>query len=328
MPHDVLLWIVFAVTIPTMLWIDLRVVNKKSHEVKLKEALIWSGVWIALSLLFAVLILVWDSSEKSLQFLTGYVIEKSLSVDNLFVFLLIFSYFKVPAAYQHKVLQWGIIGALIMRAVLIAFGVALVSNLHWVIFIFGAFLVFSGIKMALGKDQDVDPSKNMVVRLFKKRLKTTDEYQDDAFWVRHAGKLVFTPLILVVIAIEVSDLIFAVDSIPAILAVSQDTFIVYSSNAFAILGLRALYFALAGIMPMFRFLHYGLSLVLVFIGAKMLSSEWYHMPTAIALGVVALLLLGSIGVSLLRRPPSDEFGGRGKALGTPEAASGQPGSPH
>ena len=309
MPHDALLWIIFGVAIVAMLYIDLRVVHRKPHAIHLKEALTWSGIWIGTSLLFAVAILVWDDSDKALQFLTGYVIEKSLSIDNLFVFLLIFTYFKVPSAYQHKVLEWGIIGALLFRAVLIVFGVALVSTFHWVLFIFGAFLVYSGIKMALAKDKDVDPGKNPVVRFFKRRLRTTEDYRADRFWVREGGRLLFTPLMIVVIAVEVSDLIFAVDSIPAVLAVSTDTFIVYSSNAFAILGLRALYFALAGLMPMFRFLHYGLSLVLVFIGAKMLISDWYEMPTAIALGVVALILAGAVGISVLRRSRGGELPG-------------------
>lgn len=282
-----------------MLALDLLVFHRKAHEVKLKEALIWSAVWIALSLVFNLIIYFTQGQEKALRFFTGYIIEKALSVDNLFVFLVIFSYFRVPASYQHRVLFWGILSAFIMRAIFIAAGITLIQKFHWTIYVFGIFLIITGIRMAFKKDEEVHPERNVVLKLFKKFMPVTTEYENEKFFVRKAGQLFATPLFVVLLIIETTDLIFAVDSIPAVLAITTDPFIVYSSNIFAILGLRALYFALAGIMQLFHYLHYGLSLILVFVGAKMLISEFYKIPIGWALSVVATILIFSILTSML-----------------------------
>ncbi len=294
------LWIGFNIFVIAMLALDLGVFHRRSHAVKIKEALIWSAVWIGLALLFNLGILIWSDANTALKFLTGYLIEKSLSVDNLFVFLMIFSYFQVPASYQHNVLFWGILGALIMRAIFIFAGVTLIAKFHWVIYIFGAFLIYSGIKMALAKDKEVHPERNPVLKLFKKIMPVTDDYVGNRFFVVQAGRRFATPLFIVLIVIETTDVMFALDSIPAILAITVDPFIVYSSNVFAILGLRALYFALAGIMGLFQYLHYGLSAILVFVGIKMIVAEFYKLPTAIALGVIAAILAISIIASMIR----------------------------
>jgi tellurite resistance protein TerC len=284
-----------------MLALDLGVFHKKTHAVPVKEAVIWSCVWITLALLFGVFIYV-DSDfgpQKALEFITGYVIEYSLSVDNIFVFILIFTYFAVDSRYQHKILFWGIIGALIMRAIFIFAGVALINRFHWIVLIFGGFLVFTGIRMLFTKETEVDPEKNPVVRFFRKFLPVTHETHGDKLFVRINHRLFATPLFLVLLIIETSDLIFAVDSIPAILAISQDTFIVYTSNIFAILGLRSLYFALAGIMGFFRFLKVGLAFVLSFVGLKMLLAYFhFEIPILVSLGAIILILLTSILASV------------------------------
>lgn len=283
-----------------MLALDLGVFNRKAHVVKIKEALIWSGVWISMALLFNVGIYYWLGPRPALEFLTAYLLEKSLSVDNIFVFLLIFTYFKVPALCQHKVLFWGILGALIMRAIFIAVGVTLIQQFHWIIYVFGAFLVFTGIKMAFQQDKEIHPEKNPVIKLFRRFLPVTQEYDEQSrFFVKKAGILHATPLFIALLVVETTDVIFAVDSIPAVLAITHDPFIVYTSNVFAILGLRALFFALAGIMEMFHYLHYGLAAILVFVGSKMVLTDLYKIPIGIALGVVAGILLLSVVASLM-----------------------------
>ncbi|MCG3116582.1 MAG: TerC family protein [Candidatus Manganitrophus sp. SA1] len=296
-------WILFNLFVLGMLALDLGVFHRKAHVVRLKEALGWSVVWICLALLFNLLIYFWLGPETALQFLAGYVIEKSLSVDNLFVFLLIFSYFSVPSIYQHKILFWGILGALIMRAIFIAAGITLIEKFHWMIYLFGGFLIITGIKMAFQKDKELDPEANPVLRLFRRFVPVTSEYHESRFWVIKEGKRWATPLFVVLLLVETTDVIFAVDSIPAILAVTRDPFIVYTSNVFAILGLRALYFALAGIMQLFHYLHYGLSLILVFVGTKMLISDIYKVPIGIALAVIAGILIVSVVASILRPRP-------------------------
>jgi tellurite resistance protein TerC len=282
-----------------MLVLDLGVFHRNTHTVKYQEALIWSAVWIAMAAIFAVVIYFWHGRTPSLEFVTGYVIELSLSVDNLFVFLLIFRYFQVPPGHQHKVLFWGILGALIMRAIFIAAGVGLIQRFHWIVYVFGAFLVYSGIKLFRQGEAEIHPEKNPVLRLFRRWVPVTKDYEGDKFFVRRTG-LFATPLLVVLVVVETTDLLFAVDSIPAILAITRDAFIVYTSNVFAILGLRSMYFALAGMMEMFRYLHYGLSVVLMFVGTKMMLSHYYEIPTAVALAAVAGILVLSVVVSVLR----------------------------
>ena len=295
----ILFWILFNVFVVAMLVLDLGVFHRRTHTVKFREALIWSVVWIVLAITFAVVIYFWHGRTPSLEFVTGYVIELSLSVDNLFVFLLIFRYFQVPPGHQHKVLFWGILGALIMRAIFIAAGVGLIQRFHWIVYVFGAFLVYSGVKLFRQGEAEIHPEKNPVLRLFRRWVPVTNDYEGDKFFVRRTG-LFATPLLVVLVVVETTDLLFAVDSIPAILAITRDAFIVYTSNVFAILGLRSMYFALAGMMEMFRYLHYGLSVVLVFVGAKMLLSHYYEVPTVVALGAVAGILLLSVAASLLK----------------------------
>jgi tellurite resistance protein TerC len=282
-----------------MLALDLGVFHKKSHRVPVKEAVIWSMVWVSLALLFCYIIFLKMGKIKALEFLTGYVIEYSLSVDNIFVFILIFSYFAVKAEYQHRVLFWGILGALVMRAIFIFAGVALINKFHWIVLVFGGFLVYSGIHMLFQKDAAVDPEKNGVVRFFRKFLPVSDSYHGDSLFVKQNHKLFATPLFLVLLVIESSDLIFAVDSIPAILAISHDRFIVYTSNIFAILGLRSLYFAVSGIMQYFRFLKVGLAFVLSFVGAKMLLAFFgieIHIVHSliVIIGIIALSVAASL----------------------------------
>ncbi len=280
-----------------MLVLDLGVFHRRAHTVKFREALAWSVVWIALAVIFAVVVFFWHGRTPALEFVTGYVIELSLSVDNLFVFLLIFRFFQVPPVHQHKVLFWGILGALIMRAVFIAAGVGLIQRFHWIVYVFGAFLVYSGIKLFFQEEAEIHPEKNPVLRLFRRFVPVTKDYEGNKFFVRRPG-LYATPLFVVLLVVETTDLLFAVDSIPAILAITRDAFIVYTSNVFAILGLRSMYFALAGMMEMFRYLHYGLSLVLVFVGAKMLLSHYLEIPTPVALAAVAGVLAISVIASV------------------------------
>ena len=299
MTHSLSWWVGFNILIFILIAIDLGLLHKKSHVISVKEALIWSAGWIFISLTFNVGIYFWFGYDSALQFLTGYLIEKSLSVDNIFVFAILFSYFKVPPEHQHKVLMWGILGALVMRGALIAIGTALITNFHWIIFVLGAFLVYTGIKMAVQKEISVHPEKNPVVNLAKKFIPISDDYDGDKFVTTVNGKKTFTPLLVVLLVVEVTDLMFAVDSIPAIFAITTDAFIVYTSNVFAILGLRALYFALSGVLNMFHYLKYGLGMVLSFVGTKMLISEFYIIPIPLALGAVAAILAISIVASIV-----------------------------
>ncbi len=299
MSSETWMWIGFNVVVFILLFLDLKVFHRKTHIIGVKESLLWSAFWIGLSLLFNLGIYFWRGSETALHFLTAYMVEKSLSVDNLFVFLLIFTYFAVPAVYQHKVLFWGILGAIVMRLAFILAGVAIVERFHWALYILGAFLVVAAIRLALRKDEKIDPGRNPVLRLFRRFFRVTEDYEGDRFVVRRAGLLMATPLLVVVLVVETTDIVFAVDSVPAVLGITLDRFIAYSSNVCAILGLRALYFALAGVMGMFRYLTYGLATVLFFIGVKMLIIDVYEMPVGIALGVVGAVLLISIVASLL-----------------------------
>jgi len=300
MPGSVWKWVIFNVFVLAMLALDLGVFHRKAHAVRMKEALAWSAVWIALALGYCLGIHFWLGQQKALEFLTGYLIEKSLSMDNLFVFLLLFSYFRVGGEYQHEVLFWGIVGALVMRAIFIAAGITLIQRFEWIIYVFGAVLIVSGFKMAIEKEKQIAPEKNLVLRLFRKIFPVTPEYEGKKFFLQRDGRRYATPLFVVLLVIETTDVIFAVDSIPAVLAISKDPFIVYTSNVFAILGLRALYFALAGVMGLFHLLHYGLSAILVFVGAKMILSAWHiEIPIGIALGVVGGVLALSVLASLI-----------------------------
>lgn len=295
-------WIGFHVFIFLVLALDLGVFNRKVHKVPLKEALAWVSAWITLAILFNLFVYFEFGKTKALEFLTGYVIEYSLSVDNIFVFILIFSYFGVPEKYQHKILFWGILGALIMRGIFIFAGVALINRFHWIILIFGAFLVVTGIRMLFRAEVQVDPEKNPVVRFSRRFLPVTSDYHGSSFFVKQDRKLSVTPLFLVLLVIESSDLIFAVDSIPAVLAISHDRFIVYTSNIFAILGLRSLYFAVSGIMGYFRYLKIGLAFVLAFVGFKMLASFFnFEIHILLSLGVIVTILLISILLSIIIR---------------------------
>lgn len=302
MPEHLLLWVVFNVFVLGILVLDLAVFHRKAHVVSLREALAWSCVWVSLALLFGLGIYLLRGGEKALEFITGYLIEWSLSVDNLFVFLVIFSYFAVPAIYQHRVLFWGILGALVLRALFIATGTALLSKFHWMIYVFGVFLIFTGIKLLFAGDEKIEPEKNPAVRLVRRFMKITPSFEGQRFFVRKDGMLWATPLFLVLVVVETTDVIFAVDSIPAIFAITLDPFIVYTSNVFAILGLRALFFLLAGVMGMFRFLKVGLSFVLCFVGVKMTIVDFHKIPIGISLGVVGTILLLSIVASLFARP--------------------------
>lgn len=300
METNILVWVAFNLFVVAMLALDLGVFHRRAHAIEIKEALIWSAVWIALALLFNVGVYFWYGTGKAVEFLTGYLIEKSLSVDNLFVFLMIFSYFGVESRFQHKVLFWGIVGALVMRAIFIAAGVTLIHKFHWIIYIFGAFLIFTGIRMAVRHNRAVHPEKNPVLKLFRRLMPVTQDFHEDKFLVKINGRRMVTPLVVVLLVVETTDVMFALDSIPAILAITLDPFIVYSSNVFAILGLRALYFALEGVMRLFEYLHYGLSAILVFVGIKMLLAEFYKIPVGVALGVVGGILLMSVLASMIR----------------------------
>lgn len=295
-----LYWTGFAIIIVIMLALDLGVFNRKAHTIKPKEALLTSFLWIAVSLAFNAAIFYTQGIDKGLEFLTGYLIEKSLSVDNIFVFVVIFSYFHTAQELQHKVLFWGILGALLMRGILIAVGSALIHDFEWIIYIFGAFLIFTAFKLATQNESGVHPEKNPIVNLFRKIMPVTREYEGAKFFTRASGKLVATPLVIVLIVVETTDLVFALDSIPAIFAITTDPFIVYTSNVFAILGLRALYFLLAGAMGTFRYLKIGLALVLGFVGVKMIIAALdVKIPIAVSLGVITVILAVSIVASLI-----------------------------
>ncbi len=292
-------WIGFHVFLLIALTLDLGVFHKDEHEIKFKEAITWSGVWLTLALIFNAGILYFKGPKPALEFLTGYLIEWSLSVDNLFVFLTIFSVFSVPPKQQHRVLFWGILGALAMRAVFIFAGIALLKEFHWIIYLFGGFLLFTGIKLAVVEHKEPDPKNHWLVRLAKRWLPFTDSYHDGKFMIWEKGKRLGTPLLLVLLIVEATDLIFAADSIPAILAITEDPFIVYTSNVFAILGLRSLYFALAGMMSLFTYLRYGLAGVLVFVGIKLCLTDVYKIPVTASLAVIAALLGVAIAYSIV-----------------------------
>ncbi|HSF39728.1 MAG TPA: TerC family protein [Thermoanaerobaculia bacterium] len=294
------LWAGFNLFILAMLALDLGVFHRKSHVVSIREATTWSLVWVALAMVFNAGLWYFRGSEPAIQFFTGYLIEKSLSVDNIFVIALLFSYFAVPPAYQHRVLFWGILGALVMRAAFIFAGAALLAKFHWIIYLFGAFLILTGLKMAIFRDAEIHPENNPLLKLVRRLIPVTNEYRKDHFFVREGGRLLATPLFLVLVLVESTDLVFAVDSIPAIFAVTNDPFLVYTSNVFAILGLRSLYFVLAGVMSKFVYLKLGLSGVLVFVGVKMTLIDLYKIPSPVSLGVIATILTASIVASLAK----------------------------
>ncbi len=304
-------WILFNLFALGMLALDLRVFHRPGHVIGFREAVGWSAMWISLAAAFAAIVLLWQGHQAALEFVTGYVLELSLSVDNLFVFLVIFRYFTVPEEQQHRVLFWGILGALVMRGIFIVAGVGLIHRFHWVLYGFGALLIYSGVRVCAMGEHQIDPSKNPVVSALRGWIPVTNEYAGGRFFVRGwQGKpgLYATPLLVVLAVIETTDILFAVDSIPAVLAITLNAFIVYTSNVFAILGLRSMYFAVAGLMKIFRFLHYGLAVVLILIGVKMLTSDYFPVRTLVTLGVVAGVLAVSIAASLLA-PKGDAQGG-------------------
>jgi tellurite resistance protein TerC len=292
-------WILFTLFIVAMLVLDLGVFHRKAHAVSKREALGWCSVWVGLAMAFDLGIYFWKGVQPGLEFFTGYLIEYSLSVDNIFVFLLIFSYFAVPDEYRHRVLFWGILGAIVMRLGFILAGAALLQRFHWMIYLFGGFLVFTGIKFIREKEMHVEPEKNPVLRLFRRYFPVTPNYEGQRFFVRQSSRWLATPLFVVLLIVESTDVVFAVDSIPAIFAITPDPFIVYTSNVFAILGLRSLYFLLAGVMGMFRYLKPALGIVLAFVGVKMLLSEIYKIPTGISLAVIAIILGVAVVTSIL-----------------------------
>ena len=293
------LWAGFILFVLVMLALDLGVFHRRAHEVSTREALAWSIVWIALALVFNAGIYHWFGRERALEFFTGYLIEKALSVDNLFVFLVLFNYFAVPAALRHRVLFWGILGALVMRALFIVAGTALIAAFHWVLYLFGAFLVFTGLKLLAARDEGIEPEHNPVLRLIRRVLPSVPEYHGACFALKLAGRWCATPLLAVLVMIEATDIVFALDSIPAVFAITRDPFIVFTSNIFAVLGLRALFFLLAGMLGRFRYLKVGLGLVLAFVGAKMLLADLVRVPIALSLGIIACLLGLSIALSML-----------------------------
>ena len=297
---NIWLWIGFNVFILAMLALDLGVFHRKAHTVSIKEASIWSIVWIALALTFNAGLYFFSGPEPALQFFTGYLIEKSLSVDNIFVFVLLFTYFAVPAAYQHRVLFWGVLGALVMRGVMIVLGAVLLDTFHWIIYLFGAFLIVTGVRMAFHQEAEVHPERNPLLKLVRLIFPVTHDYEHDRFVVRRAGQVLVTPLLLVLLVVETTDVIFALDSIPAIFAVTQNPFLVYTSNVFAILGLRSLYFVFANVMGRFLYLKLGLAVVLAFVGVKMVLADIFHIPTALSLGVIAVVLTVAIVASIMR----------------------------
>ncbi|HYI08189.1 MAG TPA: TerC family protein [Thermoanaerobaculia bacterium] len=293
------LWIIFSVFVLGMLALDLGVFNRKVHEVHFREALTWSIVWVALSMVFNWWIYHQFGKQKALEFLTGYLIEKALSVDNIFVFVVLFASFVVPKMYQHRVLFWGVIGAIVMRAIFIGLGAALVARFHWIMYLFGAILIFTGFKLMAEGDAEPHPEKNPLYKFARRLMPATPEYHGKAFTIIKDGRRYATPLLLVLIAIEATDVVFAVDSIPAIFAITTDPFIVYTSNIFAILGLRAMYFLLAGVIDKFHFLKYGLALVLLFVGVKMVIADWFHVPILASLAVIAGLLTVAVVASVI-----------------------------
>jgi len=301
-------WFIFNIGVLSLLVLDLVVLNRKNETVTVKSALWWSAFWIGLAGIFNIFIYYWKGKEPAMNFLTGYLIEESLSVDNLFVFMLIFNYFKVPSEYQRKVLFWGIIGALVLRAAFILVGVSLINNFHWTVYILGLFLVITGIKMITSQDKEVNPEKNPIINLVNRFMKVTKTYEGDRFFVKKEGIWFATPLFIVVLVVETTDVVFAADSIPAILAITTDSFIVYTSNVFALLGLRSLYFALAGLMTLFHYINYGLAVILSFIGIKLLISGFYEIDVKFALLFVAIVLIMSVIISVIFPKKEPLFG--------------------
>lgn len=300
-------FVIFNIFVVIMLALDLGVFNRKSHVIQVKEALGWSAFWIALALIFNVFIYFWLGLQLSLEFFTGFVLEKSLSVDNLFVFTVIFSYFQVPEKYQHKVLFWGVLGALIFRSIFIVGGVSLINRFEWAIYAFGAFLVFTGYRLARSGEEEIEIEDNRVLKLVKKFLPVTKQYHQDKFFIKENKKIMATPLFLVLLVIETTDIVFAIDSIPAILAISQDPFVVYTSNVFAILGLRSLYFALRALLGKFTYLKYGLAVILCFVGIKMLLHHYYKFPVLVSLAFIAIVLSISIYFSVRKSHKTNSY---------------------
>lgn len=300
MEHGPHFWIGFNLFVVVMLALDLGVFHRKSREISIRDALVWTVIWIVMAMCFAGLVYLWDGRYSAMEFLTGYVIEKSLSLDNIFVFALIFTYFRTPPEHQHKILFWGIIGALAMRAVFIFAGIVLLEKFHWMIYVFGGILIYTGVRIMLKKHRELRPDRNLFIRACMRYLRFTPELRGSKFFVRENGKLMATPLLLVLLVVETTDVMFAVDSIPAILAITSDSFIVYTSNVFAILGLRSLYFALAGMMDRFVYLQNGLSAILIFVGIKMLAAEYFEIPVGFALLAILLILGLSILLSFIR----------------------------
>jgi tellurite resistance protein TerC len=294
-------YVAFTAFVLAMLALDLGVFHRKAHVVTPKEAGMWVGIWMTLALLFATGLYIWSGADNALLFLTGYLIEQSLSVDNIFVIVMIFSYFRIPKQYEHRVLFWGILGALVMRAIFIGFGSLLIQKMSWILYVFGAFLIFTGGKMAVKRDDEFD-DQNLILRIARRYLRVSSEYDGQRFFTIRNGQRLATPLLPVLLVVEMTDLIFAVDSIPAIFAVTTDAFLVYTSNIFAILGLRSMYFLLSGIVHRFVYLQYGLAVILVFVGSKMVAADFVHVPTLVSLGVIILALGVSIVASLLRSP--------------------------
>jgi tellurite resistance protein TerC len=294
------LWIRFNFFVLAMLSIYLGIFHRKAHAISIKEASIWSLVWIALAMIFNAGIYFFSGPEPALQFFTGYLLEKSLGVDNIFVFVLLFTSFSVPAVYHHMILFWGVLGALLMRGTMIALGVVLLETFHWIIYLFGAFLLFTGIRMAFHKEVQVHPERNLLLRLVRRIFPVTHDYEHDRFLVRRAGHLLVTPLLLVLLVVETTDMLFALDSIPAIFAITQNPFLIYTSNVFALLGLRSLYFVLAHVMGMFSYLKLGLAVVLTFVGVKMVLAGIYHIPTVLSLVVTVVVLTAAIAASIIQ----------------------------
>lgn len=299
MTEPIWAWGVFLLVVIAMLMVDLGVFHRKAHVLSMREATIWSIVWVVVALVFNAIVWVWLGHQKALEFFTGYLVEKALSADNIFVFAVLFNYFAVPPEYRHRVLFWGVLGAIVFRLTFILAGTALLEKFHWVVYIFGIIVIVSGIKLLMRKDEEIDPERNPVLRLARRFLPITPNYHGQNFFVRLNGKFMATPLALVLLVVESTDIVFAIDSIPAIFAITRDPFIVFTSNVCAILGLRALYFLLEGMIRLFRYLDEGLAVILVFIGIKMLVSEFYKIPTWVALGFVAAVLAITIALSLM-----------------------------
>jgi tellurite resistance protein TerC len=295
-------WIEFNVFVLIAIIVDLGVFHRRPHKISLREALLWSIVWIALAVGFGFMVLHYYGRQPALEFYTGYLIEKALSVDNLFIFLVVFRAFSVEPRYQHRVLAWGILGALVMRGVMIAAGAALIERFSWILYVFGAFIIYAGAHMLFAKEAESHPEKNVIVRYASHHLPMTRGYREEKFFIRESGRLLATPLFLVLLIVEIADVTFALDSIPAIFGITRDPFIVYTSNVFAILGLRALYFLLAGVLDRFTYLKIGLAIVLMFVGVKMIIEPWVHIPVGVSLGVVVAMLALTMGISLLAKP--------------------------